>query len=312
MKAGKSPRPPILVTGAHRTGTTWVGKMLTASSETAYISEPFNRWRRPGVFSGPIQHWYTYVCSENAADYIHPIQRMLDFRYHTLDEIRSLHSFKDTMRMARDVRSFLSGRIFNRRPLIKDPFAFFSAPWIAETFGCAVVITIRHPAAFVSSLKRLDWPFDFSDLIDQPLLIRDWLAPYYPQMLEARTNMADLIGNGSLLWRILYQVGTQFLETNPQFILVKHEDLSMDPDSGFKLLYSRLGLDFSPGAQKIVRNSSASGNPKEIARHDIYGTRVDSQANLKNWKHRLSSEEMIRIREITGEIASRYYGDDDW
>ncbi len=101
--------------------------------------------------------------------------------------------------MARDARSFLSGRIFNRRALIKDPFAFFSAPWIAETFGCTVVITIRHPAAFVSSLKRLDWPFDFSDLIDQPLLIQDWLAPYYPQMLEANSEKGDLIGNGSLL-----------------------------------------------------------------------------------------------------------------
>src|SRR4030042_6658440 len=125
MTAGKSPHLPILVTGAHRSGTTWVGKMLTASRETAYISEPFNRWRRPGVFSGPIQHWYTYVCSENATEFIQPYHRMLNFHYHTLDELRSLRSFKDAMRMARDARSFMSGRIFNRRPLVNDPFAFF-------------------------------------------------------------------------------------------------------------------------------------------------------------------------------------------
>jgi hypothetical protein len=216
------------------------------------------------------------------------------------------------MRMARDARSFLSGRIFDRRPLIKDPFAFFSAPWIADTFGSAVIITVRHPAAFVSSLKRLDWPFDFSDLLDQPLLVQDWIAPFYPRMLEANSHKGDLIGNGSLLWSILYQVGAQFLEANPEFILVKHEDLSRDPASGFQALYSRLGLDFSIGAQITIQNSSASGNPKEIARQDIYGTRVDSQANLDNWKRRLSSEEIKRIREFTGEVASRYYGDADW
>ncbi|OGO28931.1 MAG: hypothetical protein A2Z16_04995 [Chloroflexi bacterium RBG_16_54_18] len=312
MTAVKNPRPPILVTGAHRSGTTWVGKMLTASRETAYISEPFNRWRRPGVFNGPIQYWYTYVCSENAAEYNQPYSRILSFRYNTLDELRSLRSFKDAIRMARDARSFLSGWIFNRRPLVKDPFAFFSAPWIAQTFGCAVVITMRHPAAFVSSLKRLDWPFDFSDLIDQPLLVQDWLAPFYQKMLEGNHDKADLIGNGSLLWRILYQVGSQFIEANPEFILVKHEELSRDPFSGFQTLYSRLDLDFSTGAQKIIRNSSASGNPTEIARQDIYGTRVDSQANLANWKRRLSSDEIKRIREITGEAASRYYGDDEW
>ncbi len=31
---------PILVTGTHRSGTTWVGKMLAAGPSTAYISEP--------------------------------------------------------------------------------------------------------------------------------------------------------------------------------------------------------------------------------------------------------------------------------
>jgi LPS sulfotransferase NodH len=40
---------PILVTGAHRSGTTWVGKILCASGEAAYISEPLNLWHRPGV-----------------------------------------------------------------------------------------------------------------------------------------------------------------------------------------------------------------------------------------------------------------------
>ena len=32
----------ILVTGLHRSCTTWIGKMLTADSNTAYISQPLN------------------------------------------------------------------------------------------------------------------------------------------------------------------------------------------------------------------------------------------------------------------------------
>ncbi|UCF28983.1 MAG: sulfotransferase family protein, partial [Chloroflexota bacterium] len=56
---------PILVTGAHRSGTTWVGKMLAAGRETAYISEPLNVWHRPGVLRVPTQYWYTYINEDN-------------------------------------------------------------------------------------------------------------------------------------------------------------------------------------------------------------------------------------------------------
>ena len=56
---------PILVSGAHRTGTTWVGKMLAATPATAYISEPLNVLHRPGVFEVKTTRWYTYICPEN-------------------------------------------------------------------------------------------------------------------------------------------------------------------------------------------------------------------------------------------------------
>ena len=42
---------PILVTGSHRSGTTWVGKMLAATGSVGYIHEPFNLKNRPGICS---------------------------------------------------------------------------------------------------------------------------------------------------------------------------------------------------------------------------------------------------------------------
>ena len=62
--------PPILVTGAHRSGTTWVGKMLAADADTAYISEPMNVLHRPGVFRAPVKYWYTFINHENAPEYL--------------------------------------------------------------------------------------------------------------------------------------------------------------------------------------------------------------------------------------------------
>lgn len=68
---------PILVTGAHRSGTTWVGKML-AGSQVAYISEPLNVLHRPGVLCAKVKHWYQYVCDDNEAEYLAPFEELLD------------------------------------------------------------------------------------------------------------------------------------------------------------------------------------------------------------------------------------------
>ena len=61
---------PILVTGTHRSGTTWVGKMLAADAMTAYISEPLNVLHRPGVFHAKVKYWYQYICEENEMQYL--------------------------------------------------------------------------------------------------------------------------------------------------------------------------------------------------------------------------------------------------
>ena len=100
--------PPILVTGAHRTGTTWVGKMLAANSQTAYISEPLNVWHRAGVLRACVKHWYTYITDKNESAYLPAFNELLGFRYHLFDEIKSLHSSKDFFRMGRDFGIFLA------------------------------------------------------------------------------------------------------------------------------------------------------------------------------------------------------------
>src|SRR5262245_50057677 len=85
----------FLVTGAHRSGTTWVGKMLAADVDTAYISEPLNVLHRPGVFHAKVKHWYQYICDENEGEYLPAFQHLLEYDYFMWEEIRSIRSRKD-------------------------------------------------------------------------------------------------------------------------------------------------------------------------------------------------------------------------
>lgn len=304
--------PPILVTGAHRTGTTWVGKMLAASGEAAYISEPLNVWHRPGVLRLPITRWYTYICPENEAVYLPPLCETLHFQYHAWAELRSIRSRKDALRMGRDWKTFLTGQVRRQRPLLKDPFALFSAPWFAGRLGCQVVITVRHPAAFASSLKRLRWPFEFQDLLAQPLLMRDWLEPYRDEMEAMLAYPEDVIAQASLLWKIVYRVVSEMQKRYPQFQVVRHEDLSLDPLGGYRALYAPLGLHFTPQAEAAVLSSSSSENPQEASRQAVHAFRLDSRANVNIWKGRLQPEEIARIRSLTEETASLYYPEIEW
>jgi hypothetical protein len=304
------PEVPILVTGGHRTGTTWVGKMLAAGGETAYISEPLNILHRPGVMGKSTHYWYTYICPDNEDEYLPALRETLALNYHTFAELRSLRSRKDFLRMGRDSKTFLQGKLFARRPLIKDPFAIFSTGWFARRLRCQIVITVRHPAAFVSSLQRLNWSFDFTDLLCQPLLMRDRLEAYRSEIESIPSG--DIVAQGSLLWKLIYRSVAEDRQKDLEISLVRHEDLSLDPLIRFQELYHSLGLTFNRRAEKAILESSAEDNPKEVSSRTAHSTRVNSRLNIDNWKRRLLPEEIDRVRRITAEIANQYYPSESW
>jgi hypothetical protein len=301
---------PILVTGAHRSGTTWVGRMLAANPQTAYISEPLNVFHRRGVHRADVKHWYQYITPENEAQYLPAFHELLGFKYYLVDEIKSIRSRKDFLRMGRDFAIFMNGRLRRQRALLKDPFAVFSAPWFAQRLNCQVVITVRHPAAFASSLKRLGWNFDFSDLLNQPLLMRDHLEQDRARMESCPAG--DIIAQAALLWRMIYRAVDSMRSKFPDFKIVRHEDLSRDPVAGYKSLYESLDLTFTDKVRDTILNSSSSENPAELSKKKVHSVKLDSRANMDNWRKRLTEDEIAQIRKLTEDISHLFYSDINW
>ena len=307
-----APRQPILVTGAHRSGTTWVGKMLAANERVAYVSEPLNVLHRPGVMRTPVDRWYSYICADNEAEYLPALKETLALDYHLGEELASVRSWRDGLRMLRDGSTFVKGKMLNQRVLLKDPFAVFSAGWFADRLGCRVVLVVRQPAAFVSSLARLGWPFDLTDLLQQPLLMRDWLEPYRSEMEKILRDQDGLVAQASLLWVMIYAAVDRLSADYPDMLVVRHEDLSKYPEEGFRRLYLELGLAFNSKASQAILDSSAQGNPKQVSRKAVHTTRLDSRANLANYKRRLDSNDLQLVRSLTMEAASRFYSPEEW
>lgn len=284
--------------------------MLASNPQTAYISEPLNVLHRRGVYGAEVERWYTYIADENESKYLPAFQELLAFRYHFFSEMFSLRSQKDLLRMGRDLVVFTKGKLLQQRPLLKDPFAVFSAPWFAQKMNCQVVITIRHPGGFASSLKRLDWPFDFNDLLKQPMLMRDHLEEDRVDMENMRAD--DIVGQSALLWRMIYRVVHASRKLFPDFKIVRHEDLSLDPAAGYKSLYESLGLTYDDKVRDAILNSSSSENPAELSKKKVHSVKLDSRANMDNWKKRLTAEEITRVRKLTEDVSHLFYSDNEW
>ena len=109
----------------------------------------------------------------------------------------------------------------------------------------SVIILIRHPAAFASSLKQKKWEFSFSNFLDQNWLMRDHLYPFESAINSHVNNKSDIIDQASLLWKILHYMIQKYRERHVDWLFIRHEDISMQPLMAFQDIFSYLALDFT-------------------------------------------------------------------
>jgi hypothetical protein len=301
---------PILVTGAHRSGTTFVGRMIAAHPRIVYISEPFNP--STGPTGSPVRYWFHAVTPPEEQRFRAFLRAPLTFHHSWLADLRA--NPRPRRLVGATMRKLASwGRLaVGCRPLLKDPIALLSAPWLAEACGAQVLVLIRHPGGFVSSLKRLDWHFPFADLLAQEEMLHSRLAPFVAEIREQAATPHSVVEQGILLWRLLHHVILQYRAAHPDWLFVRHEDLSRRPLQTFEQVFGWLGLTLSPEVRQVIEAHSGADNPGEAPGNAVHHLRRDSRANIWNWRHRLTPEEVARIRHGTHDVARHFYTDADW
>jgi len=104
----------------------------------------------------------------------------------------------------------------------------------------------------------------------------------------------------------------RLLAVVPTIQMVRHEDLAADPVPGFRRLYERLGLEYTSRAEQAILESSRPDNPTELSRQRVHSVKMDSRSSLQNWKRRLSTEEVARVRQLTDGVWQTYYPAGSW
>jgi len=276
--------------------------MIAESPSVRYIHEPFSLNRRPCICGAKFDYWFQYISGENESIFYEHIEHMIGFSDNFIGEVKTGRCLNDVVRLL-----YLS----YVRPLVKDPIAVFSAEWLASAFDMDVIVLIRHPAAFASSLKRKNWTHPFSHFLEQPLLMKDHLHPFEAEIKEYAEKEHGIIDQATLLWRFIHHMIIKYQKNHNDWVFIRHEDLSRDPLRGFENLFNKLNLRFSEHVREVIKEHSDAANPSEPPEGGD-SLKRDSQSNIWNWKSRLTTSEIEKIRTQVEDISSVFYSDEDW
>lgn len=299
------------MTGSHRSGTTWIGRIIATAPGLFYIHEPFNVTDPPGpgICSAKFDYWFTYINQDNENKYYPSFKRLVSVDYNLALAIFSVRSIKEISKIIQERREFRFYKQNKFQPVIKDPLAFFSAEWLQANFNFSVVIVIRHPAAFVNSLIELGWHHPFSHFITQTALMKKHLNEYACVIREYSETKHNIIDQGILLWNIIYGTTLKFRISHQNWFFIKHEDFSNNPIQEFQNLFSQLNLDYNEHVNSRIIASSTSGK-SNIS--DPFNINLNSRENVKKWKSRLTENQIYKIRMGVEHISNHFYSDKDW
>lgn len=271
----------MLITGSHRSGTTWVGKVINESDVFLYYEEPMNIEKTKDRL-GTFKYFFQYIDPDDEG----LLEGLIKLKVNAEDN--------------------------KKRALYKDPIAFFSIDAFINKINADVLLLVRHPAAFVSSLKRLNWNFDFNHFIKQDYLMETYLHPFRDEIKAYAIKQPALIEQATLLWNIFYLNALKYREKYPDLYIVRHEDLSSGPREEFMKIFARFNIPYTSDVDKYINKTTSIQNPSESINNEIHTLNRNSKKLVGVYTQRLDIDEINYIRNKTAYVAHCFYDDSDW
>jgi len=184
------------------------------------------------------------------------------------------------------------------RVVIKDPTASLMTDWVAKRFHAQILIVMRHPCGFASSLEALGWNLGVNSLLRQETLMQDHLEDFRGVLNRARND--KWLTRGAI-WGAIHSVFARQLASNPDWRLLRYEDLCADPTGQFETLAEEFGLDLNLGTRQKIKALSATDSP------DSGSTRRNSRLMPDVWRQRMSPGKIDAVMGIVGEFGLGYY-----
>jgi hypothetical protein len=305
----------ILVTGMIRSGTTFLGKILSLPREVDYLHEPFNGGRSRAS-DKPFEARYIRPSeSDLHEDYCDEVSNI--FQY----DIKFKTFFHEGDPLHKKLFKYLFGsrgpiylniaklNIFHKYCIIKDPVCKISTEYLYNTFDVYPVIMVRHPLSLAASLKRVGWFPDMNDFRDEPDLVADYFQEdtafihrsWESPLLEAMAH-----------WRATYKVLLAQGQQYPDWQFVRLEDLSENPIQVSQRIYRNLGLPWSHRIESRIRNLTKPKNTTEASNNQAMDLKRNSRAIFARRRDSIEQADRHRIFHIVEDVARKLYSEESF
>ena len=305
----------IFVTGAPRSGTTFVGQILSSPISVDYIHEPFN----PGCGIPGIGARYTYVRpsldTEEMQRYHEQTRRIFSYDFTLKTKVASEDAWRRKL-----TKTLIGSRgpfylrlakpnPFHRAAIIKDPTGLFLAEYLYKKFDVKPIILVKHPISLVASFKRVGWQPLMAYFNNQPDLIEDYFADN-PMLFKDDRN--SLVQQVATFWAIAYKVLLEQASRYPTWQVILHEELCDQPVSTLKQLHQAVDLKWSPTIERKVQKLTQGNASAEAKSGQVQDFKRKSSDIFKMRRDSLTLNERQEIFEIVKDVALPIYSQESF
>jgi hypothetical protein len=301
----------VLLAGVPRGGTTWVGQVLARTADTRYVHEPdgvhdpFAFVSKLGLHHHPLldpaddvpeyeRLWEgAFAGGEPAGT---PRDRLARFLFKNLkQEARYAARFEGQFSLrARAVRALAVPRVAGPpvgHVVVKSVNSALSLEWLASRFEPQVGVILRHPMNVVSSWTAFGWNAPSGPMYNAiSARMAERFAIELPPVTASRLSRTTAI-----VCSLLYSL-SEAKYRHPEWTLIVHEDVCVDPLTQFRSTADAIGLTWNADAERFISESDKPGTGYAV-------NRVTAEQPGR-WRERLAAhdvEEAVAVCERFGE-----------
>lgn len=292
----------LLIAGVPRSGTTWIGRALGHTENTAYVNEP-DGFRDPLAFRTMLTHgenpvlepgqpapdvdalWRGAFAGGQPAGTVRDRLARALYERTPLDTLRAARARGHAEGLAGLAARLAVARVAvpGARVVVKSVQSALALEWIADRFQPRVLIIERNPLNVLSSWNELGYVRNPRETAA--------VSAYAKQRwgIDPPGDDATHLALQAFHFGVLTSALREAADPHPDWLRTRHEDLCIDTVPRFRALAADAGLVWGDDAERFLTESDREGTP--------YRTQRRTEEQPDRWRDRLDADQVTIIRE---------------
>lgn len=305
------------ILGRGRSGTTWIGRILSQFAHCSYKYEPFNRGK-----NAEFSQWLDDIGTANTQE--------LRSRFHSLCE-RCFHNIdyppfaRKTCRRQSPLLLRLTWQVGSINAAARGLYEWYGRPtfnecanWVlikqvnfpnekldefVEVLRPRVIAIVRNPFASVDSALRF---YQTTGARPRTPATVDRVLELLPSMdtfgLQYSRNELESMSETAfetVRWRIQTEPLVEFAGRYDQAMMISYEDFAAEPEASARSVFKFLGWEYDERVSSFIVRTTKGRKKRLLDRRDQqFSIYRDPQETLRRWCKELSSDQISDIRRV--------------